>query len=73
MTPLALDLLIRARVIELKREALAGARRALFPGPLKRSRDTEDMDTPRPRPLLILPSDSRLLRRLMRGLVYRPH
>jgi hypothetical protein len=69
MTPGALDLLIRARVINIKREALAGAK----------ATETVGFHPPqirkvcgyRPRPVLILPSNSNFTRRLMRGLVHR--
>jgi hypothetical protein len=78
LSPGALRLLIRARVIEIEREALAGAKpqeTCGFGKPAETDGFRNSTETLgfRPRPILVLPSNSRFARRLMRGLIYRPH
>jgi hypothetical protein len=60
MTPLARHLLVGARVVQLKRDALAGA---LFP--------TVHPRKPRPRPVQVLPPSARLRRLVLAGVVRR--
>ena len=73
-TPLARELLIRARVIELRDAALAGAkinvadRGQLFSE--QSFADRPKLSRPRPKPILILPSDARLMRRMLAGRVW---
>jgi hypothetical protein len=74
MTPLALDLLIRTRVIALRDEALAGAITAQGKsGP----HADEILSLPtsgkaKPRPVLVLPDHAGLRRSLIDMIVHRP-
>jgi hypothetical protein len=78
MTPLArdikTDILIQARIAAIKRDALAGAKgeivslETISEKPAK-SEFVPTVQIARPRPLLILPSNSSFARRLLAGLV----
>jgi hypothetical protein len=84
MSPLALNILIRSRVIALRDNALAPAKlmdpRAQNLSAPQISQvvrfDPPQIPTKleyRPRPIMVLPSNSNFARRLMRRLGHRPH
>jgi hypothetical protein len=83
-SPFTRDILIRARVIQLRNDARDAAQRGAIDPSLYNKREplagaangeiphkTPTETIARPRPLLILPSDHARLRRLLMGMIHR--
>jgi hypothetical protein len=69
----ARSLLIAARVINIKHDALEGAKELETKTNRGVAKSLSVEPPPRPRPLFILPTNNNITRRLLRGLVHRPH